>query len=233
MPFAFWPASPVVSRTWLDFLDFASVRADGTWLFRGHGNSAWDLMPAIGRQPSASAYRLADEKILFEDFIREAKRYLDIDGFTELEWLAVAQHHGLPTRLLDWSSNPLVAAWFATEDESISADATILALRVPFVRRLRIPSVFGSPGGSPVVIVEVPPRAARITAQQGCFSLHPDPRSAWQPSPPAYDFAAFTVPAPDKADFRRLLHVFGYDTQRIHVDMDALGKTLAWRYRQR
>lgn len=62
MPFAFWPTSPVVSPTWLDFLDFASARADGTWLFRGHADAAWDLVPAIGRQPSVSAYRLADEK---------------------------------------------------------------------------------------------------------------------------------------------------------------------------
>jgi FRG domain len=129
MPFAFWPAAPVVSEAWLDFLDFASVRADGTWLFRGHGDAAFDLIPAIGRQPSAAAYRLADEKILLEDFVHEAKRYLEADGFTELEWLAVAQHHGLPTRLLDWSANPMVAAWFATEDESNSADAEIVALR--------------------------------------------------------------------------------------------------------
>lgn len=134
MPFAFWPAAPVVSQAWLDFLDFASVRADGTWLFRGHGDAAFDLIPAIGRQPSAAAYRLADEKTLFEDFVREARRYFDADGFTKLEWLAVAQHHGLPTRLLDWSANPMVAAWLATEDESNSTDAEIVALRVPFVR---------------------------------------------------------------------------------------------------
>jgi hypothetical protein len=232
MTFAFWPASPVVPRAWLDFLDFASVRADGTWLFRGHADSGFDLVPAIGRQPSVAAYRLADEKILFEDFVREAQRYLDADGLTEIEWLAVACHHGLPTRLLDWSTNPMLAAWYATEDESISSEAKILALRVPFVQRLKTVQLFGPPAGDPV-IVDVSPRAARITAQQGCFSLHPDPQAAWLPSPPAYDFVEFFVPGPEKADFRRLLHIFGYDPQRIHGDMGALGKTLAWRYRQR
>jgi hypothetical protein len=163
MPFAFWPVAPAVSQAWLDFLDFASVRADGTWLFRGHGDAAFDLIPAIGRQPSAAAYRLADEKTLFEEFVREARRYFDADGFTELEWLAVAQHHGFPTRL---PANPMVAAWFATEDESNSTDAEIVALRVPFVRRLRTAQVFSPAGGAPV-LVEVPPRAARITAQRG------------------------------------------------------------------
>lgn len=232
MPFAFWPTSPVVSQTWLDFLDFASAKADGTWLFRGHADAAFDLVPAIGRQPSASAYRLADEKILFEDFVLEAKRYLDADGFTELEWLALAKHHGLPTRLFDWSTNPLVAAWFATENESLALDGKILALRVPFVRRLRTAEVFSAPGSAPV-IVEVPPRVAQITAQQGCFSLHPDPQSPWLPSPPAYDTAAFSVPVSEKAEFRRFLHIFGHDAQRLSADVDALSKTLAWRYRQR
>jgi hypothetical protein len=232
MPFAFWPTSPIVSRTWLDFLDFVSVRADGTWLFRGHGDVAYDLMSAIGRQPSASAYRQADEKILFEDFVHEAKRYLDADGFTALEWMSLAKHHGVPTRLLDWSANPMAAAWFATEDENLSCDANILALRVPFVQRMKTAQLFGPPGSAPV-IVEVSLRVARITAQQGCFSLHADPILPWQPAPPAYDFAALTIPAAEKADFRRLLHIFGYDTQRIHADIDSLGKTLAWRYRQR
>ena len=232
MPFAFWPTSPVVSQTWLDFLDFASAKADGTWLFRGHGDACWDLVPAIGRQPSVAAYRLADEKILFEDFVRESQRTLDADGFTKLEWLAVAHHHGLPTRLLDWSANPLLAAWFAIEEESLASDAKILALRVPFVRRLKTAQVFGSPEDAPL-IVEVSPRVARLTAQEGCFSLHPDPQSPWQPSPPLYDVAAFPVPASEKAEFRRLLHIFGYDPQRIFGDRDALGKTLAWRYRQR
>ena len=126
----------------------------------------------------------------------------------------------------------MLAAWFATEDESISNDAKILTLRVPFVRRLKTAPLFGPPAGDPE-IVEVSPRVARITAQKGCFSMHPDPQAAWRPSLPAYDFAEFLVPSSDKADFRRLLHIFGYDAQRIHGDMDALGKTLAWRYRQR
>jgi hypothetical protein len=243
MAFAFRATGPIVPPSWLDFLDFASKKADGAWLFRGHGDASWDLQPTIGRPSPTAAYNLADEKILFEDFKLEAKRYLHAaDFFNDLEWLAVAQHHGLPTRLLDWSTNPLAAAWFATEDDKLEKDANIFAIRVPFVNRRRDDfNVFDRPYPSnplsftpELEIVEVSPRVARITAQQGCFSLHWKPEVAWTfPSgePNAYD--SYPIRNADKADFRRLLHIFGFDAQRIYVDIDALNKTLAWRFRQR
>jgi FRG domain len=232
MPFAFWPTWPAVSKSWQAFLDFASTKADGTWLFRGHANASWMLIPAIGRLSTQAVYRAADEKILFEDFVLEAQRYLDVTDSTDFEWLAIAKHHGLPTRLLDWSANPLVAALFACEDDGSSSDAEILAIRVPFVQRLRTAEVF-SPAIESPVIVEVPPRIARLTAQHGCFSLHPEPQSAWQPSAQSFDYTIFSVPGSEKAEFRRLLHIFGVDMQGVYPDLGALAKTLAWRYQQR
>src|SRR5947199_161566 len=50
----------------------------------------------------------------------------------ELEIFAIAQHHGIPTLLLDWSFDPLVAAYFAAEgniDEPASHDLAVWALR--------------------------------------------------------------------------------------------------------
>ena len=175
MPFAFWPTSPVVSQTWLDFLDFASAKADGTWLFRGHGDAGWDLFRrlAVSLPSRLTAWPTRRSCSRISCVNRNALSMRT--GSRNWNGWRLRIHHGHPRVCSIDPPNPLLAAWFSIEEESLASDAKILALRVPFVRRVKTAQVFGSPEDTPL-IVEVSPRVARLTAQEGC-SLSA-PRSA-------------------------------------------------------
>ena len=101
----------------------------GRWIFRGHSKSTHCLIPSVGRMTYTSRSRRKYERSLFDMFCREAEGYVQrLDS--EWEMLALAQHHGLPTRLLDWSYNPLVALYFAVEKHH-NCDGELFALNAP------------------------------------------------------------------------------------------------------
>jgi hypothetical protein len=86
-------------------------------LFRGHKEASWPLLPSISRTEHFKP-GLLHEKSVFEDFKRQCAPFLPrfTPELSDLEYLAVAQHYGLATRLLDWTENALAALWFTVEE---------------------------------------------------------------------------------------------------------------------
>jgi hypothetical protein len=93
---------------------------DDKIIFRGQtaANADWALVPSVGRNPDRSEL-LAHERDILNEFKRESIPYIDFVPKNEWQWLALAQHNRLPTRLLDWAKNPLAALWFAVKDTPV------------------------------------------------------------------------------------------------------------------
>jgi hypothetical protein len=187
-------------------------------IYRGVRRASYKLLPKVGRKNN---YSMRLEKDSLEVFKIRGVSFLAKEPRDRWEWLAVAQHHGLPTRLLDWSQNPLVAAYFAVEGEDIEDSAVYMMSgdwiinpkidRDPF--RIRDVGVF--------LPYHITPR---ITAQSGYFTVHPQPKNALD----GRRLKKLIIPKKLRNGFRHILSHYGIHRATLFPDLDGLARYVEW-----
>jgi hypothetical protein len=95
--------------------------AGTTVLYRGHGSTSFSLVPTVGRcKPSSkSVKKRVDERMMLELFRRQALDRIPLATNDDWELLAIAQHHGMATRFLDWTRNPLAALYIPASVKNV------------------------------------------------------------------------------------------------------------------
>lgn len=101
------------------------AESDQEWWFRGHGRASWELSPSLYRSIPDVATALQKEERVFREFDNRSRTLAERSGAgNPWELFFLMQHHRVPTRLLDWSRNLLIATFFAVHDEGAWEDAT-------------------------------------------------------------------------------------------------------------
>ena len=222
-------------------------------VYRGDGDASWPLLTSLdklGGRGSPHSKAELEEHIL-RNFIRYSRPHFTTPPVNEWEVLVAAQHHGLPTRLLDWTYSPLVAAHFATVSGQGNCDRAIWRLDWKCVHRffglpelaLLIQDLDGILGGDrpmtpwalfsgrkdskPFACMFEPPSLnARIVAQSATFTLCSDKRVPFDRFLEDHGLASaltkYIIPAREAARFRDQLDLVSVDERRLFPDLDGV-----------
>ncbi|RKZ45514.1 MAG: FRG domain-containing protein [Gammaproteobacteria bacterium] len=195
-------------------------------LFRGVSSLEHKLVSTLGRlQIKDNDTFSSVEKKLMNVFRERAIPFLNKVPSNEWEWLALAQHHGLPTRLLDWTRNPLVAAYFSVKKESDDASVIYVFIQprqkqVDTIQQASPHEVTGEP------LRYIPGHVTeRIITQNGLFTFHPgDPNTPFE----SKYIQKIVIPAENRKRLKRDLYRYGVHEAALFPGLDGLASHVKW-----
>lgn len=213
------------------------------FLFRGQEQD-WDLVPKIVRLNLKGELK-SIESLILDEFERTSMPLSEYPPKGEWDLLALAQHHGLPTRLLDWTYSAFVALWFAVNKPAPAKEVDGEEdYGVVWLLKTK-PSDFKSKNDLPfsnkdTKIFRPNIISRRISAQSGVFTVH----KFVQDKPNLkHDVVRFDthkgfkdrlikikIPHNCFPDLRSKLNIVGINSATVFPDIDGLCSHLEWRY---
>jgi hypothetical protein len=237
------------------------VHARLRWWFRGQRNIE-ALNPSVFRddfevpkEPNdedLEKCRLRAERHLFREFNDYASSLVD-PKVSEHEMYFIQRHYGMPSRLLDWSLDPLIGLYFATEkkDEKSTTNGCVFlvdayqivysqeprtkdwgigTLKHPDVKAALAAIAWDEKNGLIPQFhfpVQVAKRDVRIINQAGCFTFHV--KRAPNLPEKAFLEQVIEIPASAKEGIREELKILQFHPLRVYGDLNSLSKTVTER----
>lgn len=191
-----------------------------TMIFRGVADAEYDLVPSLGRfKVKSEEQRLEYEENLIQEFKRRAFPHLVEKPQNYVDWLCLAQHYGLPTRLLDWTTSPLIALYFATEKHPEKDFAVFKRiqnkwyLEYPETKANDVQGVFG---------VRPPQTDTRFINQDGVFTIHEHPATPLDDE----SVVKFVFPSRIKEEVNWVIRKYGVRPSRIYPGLEGVSKDI-------
>jgi len=177
-----------------------------------------------------------NESLMLELFRRQSVNRVEVAGtLSDWELLAIMQHHGVATRLLDWTRSPLVALYFCVSNEietrdgdgrSLCEDAEIIAWRCAKQDITRVLPTNPLKVTRPIRYI---PRivTSRLRVQTGLFSVQPDPQQDLKPGR-AEDLVRIRIPYDRRRELKASLYRHGIHEAMLFPDLDGLARHINW-----